>query len=91
MQGLKINFWCLNDLMQGLKKFWQGLYDLMQGFWKGNWGIFKLVEVPQNDKAKAMLEATRRLFMQLCLQNDNVNFADNGRERKSSELQLRGF
>lgn len=32
-----------------------------------------------------------RLFMQLCLQNDNVNFADNGRERKSSELQLRGF
>ena len=61
MQGLKINFWCLNDLMQGLKKFWQGLYDLMQGFWKGNWGIFKLVEVPQNDKAKAMLEATSKV------------------------------
>ena len=75
MQGLKINFWCLNDLMQGLKKFWKGLNDLMQGlkkfwkglndlmqgFWKGNWGIFKLVEVPQNDKAKAMLEATSKV------------------------------
>ena len=38
--------------MQGLKKFWKGLNEVMQGFWKGNWGIFKLVEVPQNDKAK---------------------------------------
>ena len=51
--------------MQGLKKFWQGLYDLMQGFWKGNWGIFKLVEVPQNDKAKAMLEATSKVEVEV--------------------------
>lgn len=61
MQPLKIHFWCLNDLMQGLKKFWKGLNEVMQGFWKGNWGIFKLVEVPQNDKAKAMPEATSKV------------------------------
>ena len=35
-----------------------------------------------------VVQRIQRLFMQLCLQNDNVNFADDGRERKSSELQL---
>ena len=51
-------------------------------------GTFRIANVPVG---RHDLIASLRLFMQLCLQNDNVNFADNGRERKSSELQLRGF